>query len=188
MARLFADQAAAVSSANARQGFREINTLRAALKKGKHYLRAEVNEEVGGLAGQSPAPGMILSQMKLVAPTEGGADTRRIGHGKELIHELSTTDSSRSRATLVKGGGFPPPNCGSIPRERSSKARVFGSLGARSPARMRRPRGSDFNLLTVDSYSSIDEVGRNFRRIAVQAVSVCRKANLSASGGMYPQS
>jgi hypothetical protein len=57
------------SIANAR-AFEEINTLHEQPKQENDYLRAEVNEEVGGLLGQSPALRMILSQIELVAPTE----------------------------------------------------------------------------------------------------------------------
>jgi transcriptional regulator with GAF, ATPase, and Fis domain len=108
--RLFADQAA-VSIANAR-AFEEIHALHEQVKQENDYLRAEVNENFGGLLGQSPALKTILSQIELVAPTEASVlILGESGTGKELIARALHDRSSRSRRALVKV------NCASIPRE-----------------------------------------------------------------------
>lgn len=108
--RLFADQAA-VSIANAR-AFEEIHALHEQVKQENDYLRAEVNENFGGLLGQSSALKTILSQIELVAPTEASVlILGESGTGKELIARALHERSSRSRRALVKV------NCASIPRE-----------------------------------------------------------------------
>src|SRR6185369_3660846 len=108
--RLFADQAA-VSIANA-HAFEEIHALHEQVKQENDYLRAEVNENFGGLLGQSPALKTILSQIELVAPTdESVLILGESGTGKELIARALHERSSRSRRALVKV------NCASIPRE-----------------------------------------------------------------------
>lgn len=108
--RLFADQAA-VSIANAR-AFEEIQALHERVKQENDYLRAEVNENFGGLLGQSPALKTVLSQIELVAPTDASVlILGESGTGKELIARALHDRSSRSHRALVKV------NCASIPRE-----------------------------------------------------------------------
>ncbi len=106
--RLFADQAA-VSIANAR-AFEELHALHQQVKQENDYLRAEVNENFGGLLGQSPALKTILSQIELVASTEASVlILGESGTGKELIARALHDRSGRR--TLVKV------NCASIPRD-----------------------------------------------------------------------
>jgi len=108
--RLFADQAA-VSIANAR-AFEEIHTLHQQLKQENEYLRAEVNENFGGLLGVSPALKTILSQIELVASTDASVlILGESGTGKELIARALHDRSGRSRRALVKV------NCASVPRD-----------------------------------------------------------------------
>ena len=108
--RLFADQAA-VSIANAR-AFEKIHALHRQLKQENDYLRAEVNENVGGLLGHSPALKTILSQIELVASTEASVlILGESGTGKELIARALHDRSGRARRALVKV------NCASIPRD-----------------------------------------------------------------------
>ncbi len=108
--RLFADQAA-VSIANAR-AFEEISALHEQAKQENDYLRAEVNESVGGLLGQSPALKTILSQIELVAPTNANVlILGESGAGKELVARALHDRSSRAGRAMVKV------NCASVPRE-----------------------------------------------------------------------
>jgi transcriptional regulator with GAF, ATPase, and Fis domain len=108
--RLFADQAA-VSIANAR-AFEEIDALHQQVKQENDYLRAEVNENFGGLLGQSRALKAILSQIELVASTEASVlILGESGTGKELIARALHDRSGRARRALVKV------NCASIPRD-----------------------------------------------------------------------
>jgi len=108
--RLFADQAA-VSIANAR-AFEELNALQQRLKQENDYLRAEANESVGGLLGQSPALKGILSQVELVASTDTSVlILGESGTGKELIARALHDRSGRAHRALVKV------NCASIPRD-----------------------------------------------------------------------
>jgi transcriptional regulator with GAF, ATPase, and Fis domain len=108
--RLFADFAA-VSIANAR-AFEEIHALHQHLKQENEYLRTEVNENFGGLLGQSPALKTILSQIELVASTDASVlILGESGTGKELIARALHHRSARARRALVKV------NCASIPRD-----------------------------------------------------------------------
>jgi transcriptional regulator with GAF, ATPase, and Fis domain len=108
--RLFADQAA-VSIANAR-AFEEIHALHEQVKQENDYLRSEVNENFGGLLGQSPALKTILSQIELVASTEASVlILGESGTGKELIARALHDRGGRARRALVKV------NCASIPRD-----------------------------------------------------------------------
>ena len=108
--RLFADQAA-VSIANAR-AFEEIHALHEQLKQENDYLKTELNENFGGLLGQSSALRAILSQVELVASTEASVlILGESGTGKELIARALHNRSSRSYRALVKV------NCASIPRD-----------------------------------------------------------------------
>lgn len=108
--RLFADQAA-VSIANAR-AFEEIHALHQQVAQENAYLRAEVNDNVGGLLGQSPVLKAILSQIELVAPTEASVlILGESGTGKELIARALHDCSSRARRALVKV------NCASVPHD-----------------------------------------------------------------------
>ena len=108
--RVFADQAA-VSIANAR-AFEEIHALQEQLKQENDYLRSEVNENFGGLVGQSSALKTILSQIELVAPTEASVlILGESGTGKELIARALHGRSNRAHRALVKV------NCASIPRD-----------------------------------------------------------------------
>ncbi len=94
--RLFADQAA-VSIANAR-AFEELNALQQQLKQENDYLRAEANENFGGLLGQSPAFKGILSQIELVASTDASVlILGESGTGKELIARALHDRSGRAR-------------------------------------------------------------------------------------------
>jgi transcriptional regulator with GAF, ATPase, and Fis domain len=108
--RLFADQAA-VSIANAR-AFEEIHALHRQLRLENDYLRAEVNENFGGLLGQSPALKGILSQIELVASTEANVlILGESGTGKELVARALHHRGSRASRALVKV------NCASIPHD-----------------------------------------------------------------------
>src|SRR6476646_10007058 len=108
--RLFADQAA-VSIANA-QAFEQIHALHQQAEQENDYLRAEVNENVGGLLGQSPVLKTILSQIELVAPTEASVlILGESGTGKELIARALHDRSSRAHRALVKV------NCASVPHD-----------------------------------------------------------------------
>jgi transcriptional regulator with GAF, ATPase, and Fis domain len=108
--RLFADQAA-VSIANAR-AFEEIHALHRQVKQENDYLRAEVNENFGGLVGESPALKTILSQIELVASTEASVlILGESGTGKELIARALHDRGGRASRVLVKV------NCASIPRD-----------------------------------------------------------------------
>jgi transcriptional regulator with GAF, ATPase, and Fis domain len=108
--RLLADQAA-VSIANAR-AFEEIQALHQQVKQENDYLRAELDENLGGLLGQSAALKTILSQMELVAATEASVlILGESGTGKELIARALHDRSARSRRALVKV------NCASVPRD-----------------------------------------------------------------------
>jgi transcriptional regulator with GAF, ATPase, and Fis domain len=108
--RLFADQAA-VSIANAR-AFEEIHALHEQVKEENDYLRTEVNENFGGLLGESVALKTILSQIELVASTEASVlILGESGTGKELIARALHDRSGRANRTLVKV------NCASIPRD-----------------------------------------------------------------------
>jgi transcriptional regulator with GAF, ATPase, and Fis domain len=108
--RLFADQAA-VSLANAR-AFEEIHALNQRVEQENDYLRAEVDENFGGLLGQSPALKSILSQVELVASTEASVlILGESGTGKELIARALHDRSGRADRALVKV------NCASIPRD-----------------------------------------------------------------------
>jgi transcriptional regulator with GAF, ATPase, and Fis domain len=76
------------------------------------YLRAEVNENFGGLLGQSPALKTILSQIELVASTEANVLIQgESGTGKELVARALHDRGSRASHALVKV------NCASIPRD-----------------------------------------------------------------------
>ena len=108
--RLFADQAA-VSIANAR-AFEEIHALHEQVKEENDYLRTEVNENFGGLLGESVALKTILSQIELVASTEASVlILGESGTGKELIARALHDRSGRANRTMVKV------NCASIPRD-----------------------------------------------------------------------
>lgn len=108
--RLLADQAA-VSIANAR-AFEEIHALHRRAQQENDYLRAEVNENFGGLLGQSPALKTLLSQIELVASTEANVlILGESGTGKELVARALHERGTRATRALVKV------NCASIPRD-----------------------------------------------------------------------
>jgi transcriptional regulator with GAF, ATPase, and Fis domain len=149
--RLFADQAA-VSIANAR-AFEEIHALHQQLKQENDYLRAEVNENFGGLLGQSPALKTILSQIELVASTEASVlILGESGTGKELIARALHDRGSRAGRALVKV------NCASIPRdlfESEFFGHAKGSFTGASRDRVGRFEVADGGTLFLDEVAEI---------------------------------
>ncbi len=108
--RVFADQAA-VSIANAR-AFEEINFLRERLEQENEYLKAEVQQNFGGLLGESAALKRVLGQIEMVAPTEASVlILGESGTGKELVARAIHDRGRRASRALVKV------NCASVPRE-----------------------------------------------------------------------
>jgi transcriptional regulator with GAF, ATPase, and Fis domain len=148
---LFADQAA-VSIANART-FEELHVLQQQLKQENDYLRAEANENFGGLLGQSPALKGILSQVGLVASTDASVlILGESGTGKELIARALHDRSGRAHRALVKV------NCASIPRdlfESEFFGHTKGSFTGAVRDRVGRFQLADLGTLFLDEVAEI---------------------------------
>ena len=169
--RLFADQAA-VSIANAR-AFEELNALQQQLKQENDYLRAEANENFGGLLGQSPALKGILSQIELVASTDASVlILGESGTGKELIARALHDRSGRARRALVKV------NCASIPRD-LFESEFFGHTKGSFTGAV-RDRVGRFQLADGGTLF-LDEVAEIPLELQSKLSASCRKENLNGS-------
>lgn len=120
--RVFADYAA-VSIANAR-ALEEIEVLRAKVEEENLYLREEVSAalKMGDFIGESLGLQKVMSQIKLVAPTDAAVlITGESGTGKELVAR-SIHDSS-----LRSGRAFIKVNCSALP-ENLFESEFFGHV------------------------------------------------------------
>ena len=133
----------------------EIERLRSQLELERDYLREELDESqaFGEILGRSPALQRVLSQIKLVAPTEANVlILGESGTGKELVARAIHRLSPRSSRPLIKV------NCGSIPRE-LFESEFFGHVKGAFTGALRDRTGrfelADGGTLFLDEVSEI---------------------------------